>query len=121
MTVSGSDLAHAPLTTAVHDWRYRAHTPRLDAIWLVPAGRVSHSGKGAGMSDPLDVQQTLDHCMLTIRGASEAMSDDMLDAAMRLGAAEMMLASARYAVHKRVVQLLPAQTRLDAGEQPAGS
>jgi hypothetical protein len=72
------------------------------------------------MSNPLDVQQTLDHCMLTIRGASEAMADDMLDAAMRLGAAEMMLASARYAVHKRVAPLMPVQTRLDTGEAPAG-
>jgi hypothetical protein len=72
------------------------------------------------MSNPLDVQQTLDHCMLTIRGASDAMADDMLDAAMRLGAAEMMLASARYAVHKRVAQLLPPHARLDTGDQPAG-
>ena len=59
--------------------------------------------------------------MLTIRGASEAMAGDMLDAAMRLGAAEMMLASARHAVHKRVVHLTPAQTQLDTGEEPAGS
>jgi len=56
--------------------------------------------------------------MLTIRGATEAMAGDMLDAAMRLGAAEMMLASARHAVHKRVA-LVP-QTRLDTGEEPAG-
>ena len=37
------------------------------------------------------------------------------------GAAEMMLASARHAVHKRVVHLTPAQTQLDTGEEPAGS
>ena len=73
------------------------------------------------MSNPPDVQQTLDHCMLTIRGASEAMADDMLDAAMRLGAAEMMLASARHAVHKHAAQLTLVQTPLDTGEEPAGS
>ena len=66
------------------------------------------------MSNPLDVQRTLDHCMLNIKGASEAMADDMHDAAMRLGAAEMMLASVSYAVHKRAVQ----PTRLDTGEGP---
>ena len=42
---------------------------------------------------PPDVQRALDHCMTNIKGASEAMADDMYDAAMRLGAAEMMLAS----------------------------
>ena len=72
------------------------------------------------MSNPLDVQQTLDHCMLTIRGASEAMAGDMLDAAMRLGVAEMMLASARHAVHKHASQLAPVPTQLDTGEEPVG-
>ncbi len=47
--------------------------------------------------------------MLTIKGATEAMADDMHDAAMRLGAAEMMLASASHAVHKHAVQLRQAQ------------
>ena len=62
------------------------------------------------MSNPLDVEQILDHCMLNIEGASEAMADDMYDAAMRLGAAEMMLASASYAVHKHAAQLTQAQS-----------
>ena len=53
------------------------------------------------MSDPLDVQRTLDHCMLHIKGAGEVMTDDMHDAAMKLGAAAMMLASASNAVHRR--------------------
>jgi hypothetical protein len=57
------------------------------------------------MSNPLDVQRNLDHCMLNIKGASEAMADDMHDAAMRLGTAAMMLASASNAVHKRAGQL----------------
>ena len=47
------------------------------------------------MSDPLDVRRNLDHCMQNIKGAGEAMAEDMHEAAMRLGAAEMMLASAR--------------------------
>ena len=52
------------------------------------------------MSDPLDVHRNLDHCMQHIQGAREAMAHDMLDAAMRLGAAQMMLASASYVVRK---------------------
>ena len=42
------------------------------------------------MSNPLDeqqtldVQQTLDHCMQTMKSASQAMADNMHDAAMRL-------------------------------------
>jgi hypothetical protein len=52
------------------------------------------------MSDPPDVHRNLDHCMQHIKDASEAMAHDMRDAAMRLGVAEMMLASASYAVHK---------------------
>ena len=65
------------------------------------------------MSNPLDVQLTLDHCMLNIKGASEAMEHDMHDAAMRLGTAAMMLASASHAVYKRAVQLPRAPTQLD--------
>ena len=53
------------------------------------------------MSNPLDVRRNLDHCMENIKGAGEAMAEDMHEAAMRLGAAEMMLASASYAVRKR--------------------
>ena len=37
------------------------------------------------MSNPLDVKQILDHCMLNIEGVSEAMAADMHDAAMRPG------------------------------------
>ena len=53
------------------------------------------------MSNPLDVRRNLDHCMQHIKGAGEAMAEDMHEAAMGLGAAEMMLASASYAVRKR--------------------
>ena len=67
------------------------------------------------MSDPLDVHRNLDHCMQNIRGASEAMAHDMHDAAMRLGAAEMMLASASYAVHKHAEALPQAQTQPETG------
>ncbi len=63
------------------------------------------------MSDPHDVQETLDHCMMHIRGASEAMPHDMYDAAMKLGAAAMMLASAGNAVYKSAFQLTEAQTQ----------
>jgi hypothetical protein len=66
------------------------------------------------MSNPLDVQRNLDHCMANIKGASEAMADDMHDAAMRLGAASMMLASASHAVYQRAVQLTDVQ---DTGEE----
>jgi hypothetical protein len=71
------------------------------------------------MSDPLSVQRTLDHCMLNIEDASKAMPHDMHDAAMRLGTAAMMLASASDAVHKRAAGLVPAQTRRDTGEEPS--
>jgi hypothetical protein len=57
------------------------------------------------MSDRLDVQQVLDHCMLNIKGAAEAMADDMHDAAMKLGVAAMMLASANNMLHKRAAEL----------------
>jgi hypothetical protein len=39
---------------------------------------------------------------------------------MMLGAAEMMLASARNAVHKRAAHLAQAPARLGTGEQTAG-
>ena len=67
------------------------------------------------MSEPFDVQRTLDHCMQNINRASEAMADDMYGAAMRLGAAAMMLASASNAVHKRAAQLTQAQTQPRTG------
>jgi hypothetical protein len=49
------------------------------------------------MSSPLDVRRNLDHCMQNIKGAREAMEEDLHEAAMRLGAAEMTLASASLA------------------------
>jgi hypothetical protein len=67
---------------------------------------------------PPEVQRTLDHCMMNIKGASEVMADDMLDAAMRLGAAEMMLASASHAVHKHAAQLTQAQRAPENGRAP---
>jgi len=70
------------------------------------------------MSNPLDVKQILDHCMLNIEGASEAMAADMHDAAMRPGAAAMMLASASNAVRRRAVQLTQVQAQPDAGQKP---
>ena len=70
------------------------------------------------MSTPLDVQQTLDHCMLNIKGASETMAHDMHDAAMKLGAAAMMLASAGNVVYKRAFQLTQAPTQQDTGQEP---
>jgi len=70
------------------------------------------------MSTPPDVQQTLDHCMMNIRGASEAMPHDMYDAAMKLGAAAMMLASASYAVYSRAFQLTPVPVQPDTGKDP---
>lgn len=51
--------------------------------------------------------------MLNIKGASEAMADDMHDAAMRLGAAAMMLASASNAVHKRATLQAQAEAQPD--------
>ena len=56
------------------------------------------------MSNSLEVQQILDHCMLSIEGARKAMADDMSVAAMKLGAAAMMLASASHAVCKQARQ-----------------
>ena len=70
------------------------------------------------MSNPPDVQRNLDHCVAHIRAASEVMPGDMRDAAMKLGAAAMMLASASHAVYRHAVQLTEGQTPLDTGEQP---
>jgi hypothetical protein len=67
------------------------------------------------MSSPLDVQRNLDHCMRNIKDAGEAMAGDMHEAAMRLGTAEMMLASASYAVRKHVGQLAQAPAQPDTG------
>jgi hypothetical protein len=74
------------------------------------------------MSDPLDVHRIMDHCVLNIKGAGEAMAHDMHDAAMRLGAAEMMLASASHAVHKHADVQAQGQARahLDTGEEMSG-
>jgi len=68
------------------------------------------------MSSPIDVQRNLDHCMRHIKDAREAMPGDMQEAAMRLGIAEMMLASASYAVHKHAGQLAQAPAQPDTGE-----
>jgi hypothetical protein len=68
------------------------------------------------MSNPLDVRRNLDLCMQNIKGAGEAMAEDMHEAAMRLGAAEMMLASASYAVRKRAGQPTRAPVQPDTGE-----
>lgn len=66
------------------------------------------------MSDPLEVHRNLEHCMQTIQAGREAMAHDMQDAAMRLGAAEMMLASASYVVHRHAAA--PSQPDSGAGE-----
>ena len=68
------------------------------------------------MSSPLDVQRNLDHCMRNIRDAGEAMAGDMQEAAMRLGTAEMMLASASHAVRKHAGRLAQAPAQPDTGE-----
>ena len=57
------------------------------------------------MSNPLEMHRVLHHCMLTIEGANKVMADDMNDAAMKLGAAAMMLASASHAAHRHAAQL----------------
>ena len=72
------------------------------------------------MSDPLDVHQNLEHCMQAIAAGREAMAHDMHDAALRLGAAEMMLASASHAVHKHAAARPQAQTQPAAGAEPGG-
>ena len=68
------------------------------------------------MSSPLDVERNLAHCMQTIKDAGEAMAGDMHEAAMRLGAAEMMLASASYAVRRHAGQLAQAPGQPGTGE-----
>jgi hypothetical protein len=70
------------------------------------------------MSDPLDVHRRLEHCMQAIQAGREAMAHDMHDAAMRLGAAEMMLASASYAVHQHAAARPQAQPQPDTGAEP---
>jgi hypothetical protein len=70
------------------------------------------------MSYPLDVRRNLDHCMLPIKEAGEAMADDMYGAAMRLSTAAMMLASASHAVHMRATEQAQEQTRPDGGDGP---
>jgi hypothetical protein len=67
------------------------------------------------MSNPLDPQRILRDCMLNIEGASTAMADDMNDAATRLGAAAMMLASASHAVHRHAAQLPQVPAEPDTG------
>jgi hypothetical protein len=68
------------------------------------------------MSDSPDVRRNLDHCMVNIKGAAEMMAHDMYGAAMKLGAAEMMLASASNAVHTRAAQLTQAPLQPGTGE-----
>ena len=68
------------------------------------------------MSSPPDVQRNLDHCMQNIKDAGEAMAGDMHEAAMRLGTAEMMLASASYAVRRHAGQLAQAPAGPDTEE-----
>jgi hypothetical protein len=67
------------------------------------------------MSSPVDLQRILDHCTLNIEGASKAMADDMNDAAMKLGAAAMMLASASHAIHRHAAQLPQGPAEPDTG------
>jgi hypothetical protein len=71
------------------------------------------------MSNP-DIQRNLDQCMMNIKDATEAMADDMYDAAMRLGAAGMMLASASNAVYRRAFQPAQTQPQPGTGEEAAG-
>jgi hypothetical protein len=72
------------------------------------------------MTDPLDVNRNLELCMQTIEAGREAMAHDMYEAAMRLGAAEMMLASASYAVHKHAAALRQAPMRPGTGAERGG-
>jgi hypothetical protein len=58
--------------------------------------------------------------MQSIKDASEAMAHDMHDAAMRLGAAEMMLASASNMVHKHAAALPQAQAQPGTGTEQGG-
>jgi hypothetical protein len=72
------------------------------------------------MSDPLDVHRNLEQCMQTIEAGREAMAHDMYDAAMRLGAAEMMLASASHTVHKHAAALRQVQTQPGTAAEQGG-
>ena len=72
------------------------------------------------MGDPLDVHRNLEHCLQTIEAGRDAMAHDMHDAAMRLGAAEMMLASASHAVHNHAATLRQAPTQPNTGAEPDG-
>ena len=72
------------------------------------------------MSDPLEVHRNLEHCMQTIEAGREAMAHDMYDAAMRLGAAEMMLASASHAVRKHAAALPHVQTQPGTAAEQGG-
>ncbi len=72
------------------------------------------------MNDPLDVHRILEHCMQTIEAGREAMAHDMYDAAMRLGAAEMMLASASHAVHRHAAALPQVQGQPGTGAEQGG-
>ena len=72
------------------------------------------------MSDPLDVQRNLEHGLQTIEAGREAMAHDMVDAAMRLGAAEMMLASASHTVHKHAAALPPVRTQPGTAAEQGG-
>lgn len=67
------------------------------------------------MSNPPDVPRILNLCMQHITDANKLMPHDMYNAAMRLGTAEMMLASASHAVHKHAG--LP--TRSASEEEPS--
>ena len=72
------------------------------------------------MTDSLDIHRNLEHCMQTIQAGREAMAHDMYDAAMRLGAAEMMLASASYAVHMNAAAPPRAQGQPGTGAEAGG-
>jgi len=54
--------------------------------------------------------------MQSIKDASSAMADDIHEAAMRLSTAEMMLASASYAVRRHASQLTQAPAQPGTGE-----
>jgi hypothetical protein len=58
--------------------------------------------------------------MQNIEAGRAAMAHDMHDAAMRLGVAEMMLASASYVIHQHAAALPQAQTQPDASPEPGG-
>lgn len=72
------------------------------------------------MTNPVDVQRNLDHCMSNVAGAREVMATDMQDAAMKLGTAEMMLASANNAVRKQAAQLRQVPEQPDTGDSLGG-